>query len=116
MSEHRRSRRRRVQASIEVYDAMSEDLIGHLGNLSVDGLLLMSSRRIPENALFQLAFTLPRGAAAPARRFEIGVHEQWSESARAPGQYWAGFRIVDISREDVKALDDWISSPGGQFA
>lgn len=116
MTEHRRSRRRRVQASIEVYDAMSEDLIGHLGNLSIDGLLLVSRRAIREDALFQFAFTLPRGSAAPARRFEVGVHEQWSEPARLHGQHWAGFRIIDISREDLKALDDWVSSPGGQFA
>jgi len=116
MIEHRRSRRRRVQTSIEVYDAMSEDLIGYLGNLSVDGLLLVSRRAIPEDALFQFSFTLPRGPAAQPRRIEVGVHEQWSEAARSPGQFWAGFRIVDIGAEDLKALDDWVSSPGGQFA
>ena len=68
MIEHRRSRRRRVQASIEVYDAMSEELIGHLGNLSVDGLLLVSRRPIPDDALFQFLFTLPRGVSAHSRR------------------------------------------------
>jgi hypothetical protein len=116
MIEHRRSRRRRVQTSIEVYDAMSEEVIGHLGNLSVDGLLMVSRRPIPDDALFQFMFTLPRGVSAHSRRIEVGVHEQWSEAARSPGQYWTGFRIIDISREDLKALDDWIGSPGGQFA
>ena len=116
MIEHRRSRRRRVQTSIEVVDVMAEQPIGYLGNLSVDGMLLVSRRALPEDALFQFAFTLPRGAGLLPRRIEIGVHEQWSEPASSPGQHWAGFRIIDIAPEDLKALDDWVSSPGGQFA
>ena len=115
MIENRRSRRKRVKLGIEVTDALTGQLIGHVGNLSADGMLLIANRAVPDNALFQFSFDLP-DARGVARHFEIGVHEQWSEAARSPGQYWAGFRIIDIGAEDLKALDDFISSPGGQFA
>ena len=37
------------------------------------------------------------------------MHEQWGEAANIPGQYWSGFRIIDIGPEDYAALADWIS-------
>jgi hypothetical protein len=38
------------------------------------------------------------------------VHEQWSEPANIPGQYWAGFRIIDIAPADRTALAAWIDA------
>ena len=109
MIENRRSRRKRVKQGIEVTDALTGQLVGHVGNLSADGMLLIANRMVPDNALFQFSFSLPdeRGVA---RRFEIGVHEQWSEPANIPGQYWAGFRIIDISPEDRTALVAWVDA------
>jgi len=107
--ENRRSRRKRVQQGIEVTDALTGRSVGHVGNLSVDGMLLISSHDIPENALFQFTFDLPGSGGVP-RHFEIGVHEQWSEPANIPGQYWAGFRIIDIAPDDRKALTAWVET------
>jgi hypothetical protein len=108
--EHRRSRRKRVQTAIKVFDAITDQAIGHVGNLSADGMLLVSSRELPDDALFQLTFTLPGRAAEQPRRVEIGVHEQWGEPASFPGQYWVGFRIIDIAAEDHKALTAWVET------
>jgi hypothetical protein len=108
--EHRRYRRKRAQTTIKVIDAMTGEAIGHVGNLSAEGMLLVSNREVPDDALFQLAFTLPGGAAGRPRRIEIGVHEQWSEPATFPGQYWAGFRIIDIGADDQKALNAWVEA------
>ena len=47
---------------------------------------------------------------------EVGVHEQWCESANVPGQYWSGFRIIDIAPDDYNVLYDWVMSPGGHLA
>ena len=114
MHEHRRSRRKRVQATIDVFDAIADKPIGQVGNLSSEGMLLISNRPLRADALFQFAFALPAPAGKP-HRLEIGVHEQWNEPASIGGQYWAGFRIIDISPEDQKVLDNWLNSPGGQF-
>ena len=116
MHEHRRSRRKRVQTTIEVFDAIADKPIGHVGNLSSEGMLLISNRPLRADALFQFAFALPGTPTGKPHRLEIGVHEQWNEPANIAGQYWAGFRIIDISPEDQKVLDNWVNSPGGQFA
>lgn len=114
-AEHRRNQRKRAHQAIAVNDAISGEQIGHVGNLSVDGMLLISSRKLREDALFQFQFTLPGGSASRLRAIEVGVHEQWCEQANVPGQFWTGFRIIDIGVEDYKALCDWIAAPGGQF-
>jgi hypothetical protein len=44
------------------------------------------------------------------------VHEQWSEPASVPGQYWAGFRIIDIAPEDRTALIAWVDKHDEQDA
>lgn len=114
-SEHRRSQRKRAHHAIQVNDSISGQQIGHIGNLSVDGMLLITSRQLPEDALFQLQFELPNGATARMHQLELGVHEQWCEQANVPGQFWTGFRIIDIGPEDYGVLCDWVASPGGQF-
>jgi hypothetical protein len=113
--ENRRSRRKRAQQGIEVTDALTGLPAGYVGNLSVDGMLLIASREVPDNALFQFQFELPVGGGVP-RHFEVGVHEQWSEAANIPGQYWAGFRIIDIAPEDRTALIAWVDKHDEQDA
>ena len=115
MSEHRRNTRKRAHHAIAVKDAIGGQRMGYVGNLSVDGMLLISSRQLQENALFQVNFELPDGATTKSHTLEIGLHEQWCEAANVPGQFWTGFRIIDIGPEDYNVLFDWVNSPGGQF-
>lgn len=114
MNNHRRNERKRAHQAIPVTDTISGQSIGHIGNLSTDGMLLITSRRLPEDALFQLSFDLPGATSRRAKSLEIGVHEQWGEAANVPGQFWSGFRIIDISPDDYTILCDWVASPGGQ--
>jgi hypothetical protein len=107
MVEHRRARRKGALSAIQVINSITAEPIGQIGNLSVDGMLLIANHEMPDNALFQFEFELPVDGGVP-RRFEIGVHEQWSEPASVPGQYWAGFRIIDIAPEDRTALIAWV--------
>jgi len=107
MVENRRSRRKRVPQAIQVTNSLTGETVGQVGNLSVDGMLLITSRRLPENALFQFNFELS-GPGSTSRHLEIGVHEQWGEPASIPGQFWSGFRIIDIAPEDRTVLAAWV--------
>lgn len=107
MLEHRKSRRRSTRLVIPVTNAITGETIGQLGNLSLDGMLLIADRRLREDALFQFAFELP-GPGGTARRLELGMHEQWTEAAGMPGRFWSGFRIIDIANEDRNILAAWI--------
>lgn len=107
MREHRRSKRRDPEVPVQVINSMTGEPIGQIGNLSPDGMMLIASREVRADALYQFSFPLPVNQHAPIE-IEVGMHEQWSEPASMPGQYWAGFRIVSISTEDQELLNEWV--------
>ncbi|MGA9340811.1 MAG: PilZ domain-containing protein [Rhodanobacteraceae bacterium] len=107
MVEQRRFPRKRADAPIRVMDTMTEESIGRVGNLSVEGMLLLADRPVRDNALYQIRFALPDGKGGQ-RMIEAGVHEHWSEAAQIPGQSWVGFRFIDIGSADADALTAWL--------
>ena len=104
-AESRRMPRRNVAGLIEVVDVMTEETIGHLGNLSVGGMLLIASVQLVEDALYQLRFTLPDGGDHP---LEVGAHVLWRDDASAPGQSWAGLRFLGLAPQATRSLREWI--------
>ncbi|HEU0306119.1 MAG TPA: PilZ domain-containing protein [Lysobacter sp.] len=114
MKEFRRSRRRQVADNVQVIDSMTDMVIGHIGNVSESGMLVMSNAPLVPDALYQLRFTLPDGHARTS--LEVGAHLLWRDQASAPGQAWAGFRFITMSEQQMLQLRRWIDAPGSQYA
>jgi hypothetical protein len=114
MKEFRRSRRRQVAEVIHVTDSMTDAVIGHMGNVSESGILVMSSAPLVVDALYQLRFALPEGISKIA--FEVGAHLLWRDQASAPGQAWTGFRFITMSDQQMQQLRRWIDAPGSHYA
>ena len=105
--EARRAPRRQVAESIPVIDTMTDEVVGHLGNLSESGMLLLASASLLEDALYQLRFPLgPHGGASIA----VGVHLLWSGAANTPGQTWCGFRFLTISEDQRNQVREWVKA------
>lgn len=114
-SEFRRAKRRKVDERVEVTDAMTERVVGHLSDLSETGLLLIANQALASDALYQLRFKLV-DAHRHERSLEVGAHELWSDSAAAPGQVWTGFRFIDLSPGDLLFIRNWVAAPDAQEA
>lgn len=116
MNDHRRQRpaRRRPDHAVAVIDQMTGARAGHIGNLSLTGMMLISEQPIVDDGVYQLAFTLPLGAAR--RTIEVGVHEQWSAAGTVQGQQWVGLHFIDLSSEDEAALRQWLEVGAGEDA
>lgn len=113
--EFRRARRRKAHQPIAVTDAMTGEVIGQVGNLSESGMLLLASRPLVNDALYQFRFPLEaaNGRAVP---LEIGAHLLWSDEASAPGQHWIGFRFIGQDGLQRRQLRAWVNAPGSQYA
>jgi hypothetical protein len=107
MPEQRRTKRKPPEQAIEVSNAMTGAVLGRVGNLSSDGMMLVASEPLRDDALYQFSFSLP-DASGDKTSLELGVHEQWSEPVGGSNQYWAGFRIIDISERDAELLRAWV--------
>lgn len=113
MSE-RRSVRKRVSESLQVIDFMTGAPLGRIGNLSTDGLMLISPRALAERHVYQVQFPLP-GALPSAARLDVGIQSLWSEAASGEHSHWTGCQIISISPACQDMLDDWVarSADGG---
>jgi len=105
MSERRRATRKPVGDRLTVTDSMTGEVMGVVGNLSHDGVLLILNRAVQSDTLYQVQFRIPDGFGHEP--IEVGIHEQWTEPMRrgpGGGEYWAGFRIIDIAPADRERL------------
>jgi hypothetical protein len=105
--EQRRAPRKRPDYSVTVTDSITGQSLGHLGNLSNNGMLLIGHRTPRSEAVYQVSLPLPKhDGTAPT--IEIGVQEQWHEPAATPGQVWVGYRIIAIGSADAAQLEQWL--------
>ncbi|NII71999.1 hypothetical protein FHW84_000555 [Dyella sp. SG562] len=115
--EQRRAQRKRANYTVAVTDVINDRPLGHLGNLSATGLLLIGPETPRSEAVYQVSLGLPGlsfpGTSAAALSIELGIQEQWHDDAATPGQVWSGFRIVSISPADAALLEAWLALPGG---
>lgn len=107
----RHAPRKRASPAPTVTDLISGQAMGHVGNLSSTGMLLIGPLPPRSEALYQVGLTLPRVNSLRGQSVAItlGIQEQWHEPA-ASGQTWAGYRIVAISDEDVAQLHGWLAA------
>lgn len=111
ISNQRRAERKRATVNAIVTDVISGLPMGHLGNLSSTGMLLISAQAPHSEALYQVSMTLPGSGRmlAQSQPIEVGIQEQWHESAASSGQIWAGYRIVAITDADAARLESWLA-------
>lgn len=110
-SNQRRAERKRATFTAIVTDVISGQPIGHLGNLSSTGMLLISAQAPRSEALYQVSIPLSGSGRllTQSQPIEAGIQEQWHEPAASSGQIWAGYRIVAISDADAARLDSWLA-------
>jgi hypothetical protein len=107
----RRAERKRASVNAIVTDVISGLPMGHLGNLSSTGMLLICAQAPRSEALYQVSMTLPGSGRmlAQSQPIEVGIQEQWNEPAASSGQIWAGYRIVAITDADAARLESWLA-------
>lgn len=114
MNEYRRAKRRKIGYNVEVFDTMTEQVIGRMSNLSESGMLLILNQSLMSDALYQLRFKLPDDRGIE-RALDVGAHELWNDEAAAPGQVWTGFRFIDVAPGDLAFIRSWVDAPGSQY-
>jgi len=115
MTEYRRARRKRAVEVIDVHDTMTEQSVGRIGNLSESGMMLICAQPPYEDALFQFRFTVHSEDGRP-KAVEVGAHHLWSDQANSPGQYWSGFRFIDMGQDSLATLREWVGGSRGPKA
>ncbi len=103
MRERRRLPRRRVIYSPRVFDTNTGQPIGHVVNISTDGLMLVSEDPIETNALFRLRIALPAEMAG-GKQIRFDARSVWCDLDAKPYFYDTGFELLHAAQSEIEAI------------
>lgn len=111
MAEQRRIERQQLTRYLQVFNGITGKPVGSIGNISVDGLMLVSPLPMLVGARFDLRLQLPEEGGA-VRCIDFRADCQWSREDVTPGTFDSGFALAeppDDFVQLVEALHDYFS-------
>lgn len=103
MKEKRKIKRRYLLYYMRVYDETRQQ-IGNLVDLTPKGAMLVSEHPLPIKTNYQLKLELSEDVADKPY-LEFNARSLWCRPDVDPHFYNTGFRILDLSPEDVKIVN-----------
>jgi c-di-GMP-binding flagellar brake protein YcgR len=109
--EQRQVARRHLVFYLRIFDGMSSRVLGHLMDISPNGLMLLSDEPVAENEEYRLRMRLPKEVA---EREEIVFEavSRWCRQDENPDFYVVGFQIQDMDSETKKSVSQLIEEFG----
>ena len=88
---------------LKVFNRITDKPMGYIGNVSLDGLMLISQLPLLVGALFDMRLKIP-GHDAP-HCIDFSATCQWSREDITPGSYDSGFALVAPPGDYVEMVD-----------
>ncbi|MCK5405314.1 MAG: PilZ domain-containing protein [Desulfobulbaceae bacterium] len=96
-------KRRHLIYYLEVYDEASEELLGHLVDITTSGIKIVSKKPIDMGKVFKMRMSLPDGYFK-----ENEVHfegkSKWSGNDINPDFYDTGFEVPNLDKDVRKII------------
>ena len=98
VSELRRLKRRHLIYYLEVFDLTNNQLLGHLVDLTVKGMKLVSKKEIPAGKTFSLRMVMPE-EYCPEREVRFTATSTWCSQDVNPEFFATGFNTPDLDEK-----------------
>ena len=106
--ETRALKRRHLVYYLEVYDDETNELLGHLVDVTTSGLKLVSKQRIPTNRNYRLRMMLPEGYFSQKDLY-FEAQSMWSSNDINPDFYDTGFAAPKLDAKTQDIIRDLVS-------
>lgn len=103
-SDKRRHERVEIARPLKVIDTMSNQSLGLVVNISLEGLMLIGEKAVVDGAVYQVELPVNNGDET----LKLGIECLWSSEADSENKNWSGYRVIDICDEDKAALNSLI--------
>jgi len=107
MHERRVLKRRHLVVYLDVIDRAEGTVLGQLGDISSEGLLVISRRPVPSDRTWQLRVALPDLRGCRGEYLDVDALPCWSSADINPELVCTGFSFVDIDdagRDKIASL------------
>lgn len=105
INDQRQSMRKDLPVVIDATNAITGEIMGQIANISVEGLMMITTQAVAEGSISQMSFSISLPGDAMFD-FSIGVEALWCAEAKVSNSFWVGYQIVDISDRDEQALQE----------
>ena len=105
MQERRKAQRKNLMAYSQVFDLYTGHLLGYLGDLHLQGAMVIGQKLLGENANLTLAIELPELANAGVSRITIPSRVVWCQPDISPEFFNIGFEFGEVTPEQVILIE-----------
>jgi hypothetical protein len=105
MFERRKSQRKNLMAYNQVFDLYGGRLLGYLGDLHLQGAMIIASTPLDENAELTLSVELPDLPNAKTLRMTIPARSVWCQPDISPEFFNIGFEFKNITPEQAALIE-----------
>jgi hypothetical protein len=111
MPERRKLKRRHLLYYLQVYNGPGQTLIGHVVDITAEGVMLMTSGERPTGETLNLRMVLP-GEAGERNPLEFTATSLWCRRDVNPDFWDVGFKTEGLSRAQAGVIETLIDDYG----
>jgi hypothetical protein len=105
MQERRKVQRKNLMAYTQVFDLVDGVLLGYLGDLHLQGAMVIGEKILKENAELTLAIELPILPDISASRITIPARVAWSHQDISPEFFNIGFEFKEVTPKQIMVIE-----------
>jgi len=105
MQERRREPRKNLMAYTQVFDLYGGYLLGYLGDLHLNGAMVIGNNLITENTEITLAIELPELPNIDMTRITIPAHVVWYQQDISPEFFNVGFEFKEVTPQQKIVIE-----------
>jgi hypothetical protein len=110
MSNQRKESRKKLVAFTPVYDLLHKTLIGYVGDLTPQGVMVIGQKQLDVNKSLTLGIEFPdEDSKAHTLKIVIPARAAWCRPDETPQYFNVGFEFLDISPENAKIINAILS-------
>lgn len=107
MQERRKYKRSELMYYVRIYDRNTGEVIGHLGNITPYGLMIISEEPLQIESKYDLRIELPQELEEKAN-LEMDAESLWCIPDINPNFYNTGLRLLDLGAEDIRIIEQMV--------
>ncbi|TRX75409.1 PilZ domain-containing protein [Pseudomonas mangiferae] len=104
MPMQRRIDRHQLPYYLKVFNRVTDKPMGYIGNLSLDGMMLISQLPMLVGGCFDMRLKIP-GQDSQVHHIDLCATCQWCQEDVTPGHYDSGFALVISPPEYVEMIE-----------
>jgi len=108
MAEKRRLKRRRLTCYLRVFDRNTDKIIGHLANITTEGIMLLSEKPLKVNTIFLCWMDLP-AKIDDCKQIIFDAKSVWCSKDKNSELYNTGFKLTGIDPKNVELIKKLIT-------